>query len=74
MNSPMAEDFIEEFEFICEVLEDFIDNWQVVMNEIPDICSEQQLGELDNLTDRLYVCFRDLLGETEDEEGEGNES
>ncbi len=70
MNSPLAEDFINDYEFICEVLEDFIDNWQVVMNEIPDICSEPQLHDLDDLTDRLYACFRDLLGETEDEEEE----
>lgn len=68
MNSPMAEDFINDYELICEVLEDFIDNWQVVMNEIPAICSEQQLHDLDDLVDRLYACFQDLLGETEDEE------
>lgn len=70
MNSPLASDFIEEFEFVCDVMEEFIDNWAVVINEIPDICSDMQLQDLDDLTDRLYGCFKELLGEIGDEEEE----
>lgn len=67
----LAEEYVEHFELVCEVLEEFIDTWDATRDDIQDICNEDQSRDIDDLTDRLFACFRELLHF--DDLGEGDE-
>lgn len=68
MTSPLAQEYIENLEILCDVMEEFLDTWASTMGEMHMVCDDQQLEDIIDLEERMLGMFQEFFGEQEEGE------